>query len=334
MKMILSCRRSWTVVGLGSIPVLCFALAGSARADSPQAIAMDRFKQGAEAYARKDYRAAAIAFESAQAAIPAGATIYNAALAWVAASEPLRAGNDFAAALELGGLSAAQSVDAFQRLEAIDKELGHLEVVGPTGSRIAVDGAGEMPVPARVRVLAAEHYISVTRPDGTTDTRRVRVARGASARVDFAPTAAPPAPEVRQEPPPPPAPPLAPPTPQEPAAPPPPEPASASTSSIQRTLGWVGMGAGVAASGVAVALGVVGVNAKNDFVSRGEHDQGLHDQAIAMRTGANVTWVTAGVLAAGGLVLFLTSPKHPAHEEGTATTVSLGPTGLTIAGRF
>jgi hypothetical protein len=94
------------------------------------------------------------------------------------------------------------------------------------------------------------------------------------------------------------------------------------------------MGAGVAASGIAITLGVVGVNAKNNFVSGGDHDQGLHDRAVAMRTGANVTWVAAGLLAAGGLVLFLTAPRHAAHEDGSGATVSVGPTGLTVAGRF
>jgi hypothetical protein len=322
----------------GALTVLGLSVGPSAQADTPEAIAMDRFKQGAEAYARKDYRAAAIAFESAQAAVPAGATIYNAALAWLAAGEPLRAGNDFAAALELGGLSAAQSVDAAQRLEGLDKEVGHLEIVGPPGARVAVDGIGEMPVPARVRVLAGEHYISTTRTDGGTDTRRIRLARGASARVDFAqPSAAPP--EPRPEPAPPPLAP--PPTQPAPPAPPPPTPeppagdAEGTGWPLQRTLGVVGLGAGVAASGVAIALGVVGVNAKNSFVSGGDHDQGLHDQAISMRTGANVAWVTAGVLGAGGLVLLLTSFKHAApHEDSGGAAVSVGPTGFTFTRRF
>jgi hypothetical protein len=307
------------------------ALPPPAGAETPEQTARERFKQGAEAYARRDYRAAAVAFEGAQAALPAGATIYNAALAWLAAGEPVRAGNDFAAALTLGGLSDAQSIDASQRLEAIDKDVGHIDVAGPAGSHVAVDGLSDTAVPARIRTLPGDHYVTLTRSDGTSETRRTHVGHGASDLVDFGAAPPPPAPPPAA----PAAPPASPsPTPTEQPAPPAPEaPAASGGSSALRTVGWVGLGTGVALSGVAIGLGVAGLDARNLFVKGGDHDQSLHDRAIAMRTGTNVAWVGAGVIGATGIVLLIVAPRR--HAENTAPVdVTLGPSGISLAGRF
>ncbi len=316
--------RRWPRI-LGVTATLLSLATRSAWAQSPEEVATDRFKQAVEAYARKDFRAAAIAFESAEAAVPAGATAYNAALAWVAAGEPVHAANDFAAAIELGRLTAVQVVDAGQRLEALEKEVGHLDIMGPPAARAAVDGVGEVPLPSHVRVAPGPHSVSMTRADGSTDVRRVHVARGASARIDFV---QPPAPEPPVTPPVVAAPP--PPLARESAPPPPSRP----PAFPQRTLGWSGLGAGVGLSVTAIVLGVVGLNAKNDFVTGGDHDQSLHDRAVTLRTLTNVCWVGAGLIGAGGVVLLVTAPKAAASESKAGATLRVGATGLTFAGSF
>jgi hypothetical protein len=99
-----------------------------------------------------------------------------------------------------------------------------------------------------------------------------------------------------------------------------------------RIVGWVGLGTGVALSGAAIGLGVAGLDARNQFVSGGDHDQSLHDRAIAMRTWTNVAWVGAGVIGATGVLLLILAPRR--HTEEVAPAVSFGPSGISLAGRF
>src|SRR4051812_18908720 len=66
---------------------LLLVVLGAARADDNAATAAELFRTASAAFARGEYRAAAIGFEEANRRASYAATLYNAALAWSAAGE-------------------------------------------------------------------------------------------------------------------------------------------------------------------------------------------------------------------------------------------------------
>jgi hypothetical protein len=291
----------------------------AARADEKEEVATESFKRASEAYAHKEYRAAALAFEAAHQVLPAGATIYNAALSWLAAGEDLRAARDLKEAVTIGGLDPGQSADARERLAVVDRRLGHVEVIAPSGASVAIDGRDPAATPVKTRVAPGVHQLRATLADGTSVSRTVTIAAGATERVDFNAL------------------PQAPPSPVAPVAPEAPDKAAPGGGNTQRTLGWVGIASGAALSGLAIGLGAVGYGALQDFESN-PSSQALHDKAVSFRTGEAVAWVGAGVVGITGVVLLLTSHGSSSHAEpsagGRAATVSIGPTGAWVSGRF
>src|SRR3954469_25885762 len=100
-------------IGLAAC-LLATAWATPARAD--EATAEKRFQDGSAAFARRDYRAAALAFEGAFEQAPSGAAMYNAAQAWALVGDGARTADAFEAAVTAGGLEATQLKTATARL--------------------------------------------------------------------------------------------------------------------------------------------------------------------------------------------------------------------------
>ena len=70
--------------------IVCLSLTGVTRraaADGDTTRAARLFRAASDAYARHDFREAAVQFESAYRTAPRGAAIYNAGLAWEAAGD-------------------------------------------------------------------------------------------------------------------------------------------------------------------------------------------------------------------------------------------------------
>ncbi len=268
--------------------VICACLLGAslvpciALANDEKAAA-DRFREGRRAFAAHDYQRAAAEFEAANRAKPAAAALLSAGLAWELGGDALNAAIDLAQALAVGGLEARDIATATTHLADLDAKLGHLAVRGPSSSHVTIDSRDVGSLPLDVRVTAGTHTIEMQNVHRVTT-----VTAGATMTVDMTP-------------------------PIESLPPPPPH-----TAPVQRTLGWVGLGVGAGAFIAGAIVGGVGLATRDDFVSGGGASTSLHDQAVTLRTVANVLWVSAGVFAATGIVLILTAPSS--H----AVTASIG----------
>lgn len=269
-----------------------------ARADDAKAAAV-HFREGQRAFDAHDYARAGSEFEAANAAKPAAAALLGAGLAWERGGDALRAANDLAAALAAGGLEARDETTARTHLADLDTKLGHLDVSGPASQHLSIDAQDRGPLPLEVRVTPGDHALEMVTAGGTAVRRVVTVAPGATMRIDMTTTEAPP--------PPPPPPPHAP---------------------IQATLGWISVGVGASALVAGVIVGALGLSSRDDFVNGGSVSTSLHDDAITMRTWANVLFVSAGVFVAAGAALVFTAPR--AH----ALAIGVGPSSANLRVSF
>jgi hypothetical protein len=135
---------------------------------------------------------------------------------------------------------------------------------------------------------------------------------------------------------------------------PPREPAPAATSpaSGQRiagvavgAVGLVGLGLGAVFAGLAASdwssakayCAGMPASCTTRTSSTGVQDE---NSASTMATLSTVSFIAGGVLAAGGVIVFLTAPKRPSSEGTTARRIELLPTGgpggaaMTIRGSF
>jgi hypothetical protein len=223
-------------------------------------------------------------------------------MAWEAAGELPRAADAYALALARGGLQGAQLADAQARLATLEKTLGRIDVNSSSAAEVSLEHAQGAKAPAHVHVAAGKHEVRVTFPDGRTLTRSVEVAAGAVASIVAEPLPAPP------------------------RAPPPPGP----SDGLQRTLGWVGVGAGVVFSGVAIGTGTAALSARSTFLASGDTDRSAHDRAASLRTWTNVAWAAAGVTGIAGITLVVTGWSKPR----TSGYLRLEPGGLAAGGSF
>lgn len=137
-------------------------------------------------------------------------------------------------------------------------------------------------------------------------------------------------------------------------APPPRGPdAGGDRGSTQRAAGIVGVGLGVVGLGVGGIWGAIAMGKKSDAgdpayctsdLSRcNAEGVAMIDDARSAATISTIGFVAGGVLAAGGLVLFLTAPSNApsgasAHRPAVALRAGTGPAGaplgLSLAGAF
>jgi hypothetical protein len=111
---------------------------------------------------------------------------------------------------------------------------------------------------------------------------------------------------------------------------PPPPPAEGGLGT-QRVLAWLLVGAGAAAAGGAIALGVATLDARDDFEASGRTDAELRDRTLALRDWTNVAWIGAAVIGGVGIVLEMTAPE-PKALKGAG--LYLRPGGGGLYGRF
>ena len=118
-----------------------------------------------------------------------------------------------------------------------------------------------------------------------------------------------------------------------------PEQASAPKhGSAARTLGWVGVSVGAAGLVFGGITGVIALGKRSD-INDNKSCENMHclpsEQSSvssynSMRTLSSVGFIAGGVLAAGGLVLLLTAPRH---EESTASLI-VTPNAAVFTGQF
>jgi hypothetical protein len=290
-----------------ALAIVAGALAATTAHADDRARAEKLYDEGARAHARGDERAAAALFEASYDLAKHGATIYNAAVSWLAAGEASLAADDYLDALADADLEGPSRATAKARLAALERALGRLVLAAPSAAsppRASIDGARAHVVPATVHAGPGEHSILVTYAGGVTRTVVVHVSAGAETPVDVGPVVQ--APE--------------------------PQPARTPASSLSSTLGWIGMGTGIAVIGTGFVVGAVGLHANSSFDASGDSDAGLRSSAVDLRSWANVLIVTGCVLGVTGLVVALTAPR--AGQQRGAAWLRVGPSTVSAGGSF
>jgi hypothetical protein len=112
----------------------------------------------------------------------------------------------------------------------------------------------------------------------------------------------------------------------------------------QRPVALGAMAVGAASLAVGALLGGLAIakNNESNEAACDAHNQcndaglAMRDQALAMGTGSTATIVVGGVLAAGGLALFLTAPKGkaPPTVGSNGMTLRVMPSGLSLEGAW
>ena len=277
---------------------LVLATPSLARADDEIAAAA-HFAEGQKAFAGHDYARAATEFELANKAKPAAAAMLAAGVAWEFAGDLLNASTDLAAALADGGLETNEQSTARSHLASINTKVGHIAVVGPAGTRARIDDHQAMTVPVNVRALPGAHRVELVLPDGSILHETTDVVAGQTSSV---------APPVVVA-----APPITP---------------GKSHGATRLVIGWSTMGMGASLFIAGAIAGGVGLSTRDQFVSGGDMSTPLHDEAVNLRTAANVLWVSAGLLAVTGFIIVITAPRAP------SATVGLGPGSFVVRAIF
>jgi hypothetical protein len=293
----------------------------AAAAGDPETTAAEIFRAAEAAYARGEFRAAALSFEAAFKQAPHGGAMYNAGVAWEAAGERARAADAYHTALGATGLNPRQGADALARLARLEPLVAMVDITLPRGATASLAHAERVTSSGRVHVTPGEHDARVVFADGQTRSRRVRAVAGQAVTVTFdaLPEKQAPAPAP---------------------VPPPPPPPEEGGGSAQRTAGWIMFGGGVVLSGAAVYLGVSALEANDEFDAGGHIDADARDRTLTLRAWTNVAWIAAGLTGGTGLVLVLTSPSSPAPDNGAkgarapGPSLCAGPLRVTVCGRF
>jgi hypothetical protein len=282
----------WPFVALA----VAFALFWPSPACADDLEAQQLFRGAEQAFDAQDYARAAQLFEEANRHAPHPSVLFNAAVSWDHAGELARAANDYRAALEVEGLSAAQTEESERRLAALSERLGYVQIAKPLGGLVSVAHIEREPVPARFYLDPGDYEVVLESASGIRSTTSIEVAPGQTLKVALDEVEVPEAePEAQPEP--------------EPEALPAPP-----VSTTQETLGWVTLGVGAVAAGVAVYFGTEAMSAQDLYLDQRSSGASpdvqspLRRDAVDAQVRTNATWVGAGVASGLGVVLLLSSP--------------------------
>lgn len=150
--------------------------------------AAQTFRQAEAAFGRGEFEAAAAAFEQAGRFAPHPKTFLNAAEAWEAAGQPARAAEACARVLSMEGATGSLREEAKARLASLQPKVLRLEIIGPPGFRVRVDGSDPAAVPHDRYLEPGPHRIEVNDP-AAPEARVVSVEGGAGEvrHVDLTP---------------------------------------------------------------------------------------------------------------------------------------------------
>jgi hypothetical protein len=297
---------TWSRLPLALGVLLLARVASAASTDDERARAAESFRQAQAAFERRDFAAAAAAFEAAAGFVPHPAAWLSAADAWQRAGEPARAAEDCDKARavpnpeEPAAGHSDYSRDAAQCIERLRGRVALLAVAGAGATAVRVDDGAEQLLPTRQWVRPGHHVLTLVDLQSSR-TRRVEldVRAGEERTVDA----------TASVPPPPPPPQAAPPAAPASASPPAPAPAHGIP-----TASWVAFGLAVPA---AVAYGVTGVmalQAQRDFDA--QPTTSTRDAFYRDRTMADVSFAVALTAVAAGVVLWLLAPAEPSPRVG------------------
>jgi hypothetical protein len=276
------------------LAALCCVHPLGAQQKSDDHRAGESFRQAQAAFARKEFAAAAAAFEQAARFRPHPAPLLNAAEAWELAEELARAAENCDAVLAMPGLEQTFEKEARERLAKLLPKVATLRVTAPRGGLVSVDGGPPSVIPAVRRLLPGSHQVVLTRP--SSGERRELVlelkAGETHALAEPASRAQPPptensVPPVIREPRP---------EREEPAA----------TGGVP-TASWILYGGAAAGLVAASVAGVLTLRARDDF--NDSPTEKSADDFDRMKLVTNVSFAVAGVAAALGTGIWIASPS-------------------------
>jgi hypothetical protein len=301
------------VLAILSLVLLFASSSFAAPTPEDQKRAAESFRQAEAAFARKEYAAAAAAFELAARFAPHPTAHLNAAEAWELAGDPVRAAEACERAIALADPDPSFQAEAKKRLEALGPKVARIEIAGPPRMRVRIDGGEEIAPPAKRYVTPGTHRIEVRDPEGGTSSTSTVAPAGETAIVDLTP--------ARVEPPPPP----------QPDHRPPPPPVIEDEPPVPAAT-WVAFGiAGAAGTAVAI-LGGLTVAAQSTFEE--DPTQPNADAFYAMRVGTNVSIGIAGAAALTGAIIWIVDATSGPSTVAVAPWLSDEAGGLSVGGRF
>jgi hypothetical protein len=299
--------------------------ASPAFADDPDPAveARQQYQQGTKAFSGKKYSEAALHFEAAAALKPSAIALYTAALAWDLASRPERAADAYTRALDVSGLDEKQTNTAKDRIAALEKSLGTLDVKAPDGWKVQLDTFSEVKAPAKLHGATGVHALSVRAPGKPVEKREVTLEAGKTVPLEVKE-------ETKSEPT----------KVEEPAKKIEPEPPKTAEPLPPRLANpfWTTpkvVGVGVAGVGVATLIGsiILGLNAKD--AESAYHDAPTRpalDHASSLQTWTNISIVAGAVLVAGGVALVAVPIGGDRNERTMHAGVTPG--GFGVGGKF
>jgi hypothetical protein len=301
--------------------------------------ARDAFKEGVAHYEAGRTEAALEAFRTAYELQPSWKIHYNIGQCEASLKRYGLAVEAFEAYMAGAGdeITAGRRDQVIAELDRLRKLTGLLDVEGPDGLTIIVDGyeRGTAPLSGRLRVVAGvDHQLVGQMGDAVVARKTVRVGGGESVTVVLG---------------------------EEGAGPPAAEPKGGGTgpgaSAYEGStaleddgdqggvpaLFWVGAGLTVAAAGTGVGFSVAANSRYEDFESKNKQvaadtlpadDKGLREAQDDVETYdkvATAMFITAGVLAAATAVVLIVHLAGDDDEEPDEAEVSVAPNGLVVS---
>jgi hypothetical protein len=216
--------------------------------------------------------------------------------------------------MDMPGLDAKQSAQAHERLAQLEKSLGTAQIIGPEGTRVQLEGASSWLLPARLHAAPGARALQVTPPPGVRMSKTkmdVSFEAGVVTSLLLEPERSPTAATRSKDPA------------TQGSLAPPQEPAARGTGlSLRQGVGLSLVGASVLGLGAGVVLGTQALSAKDAYDAAPTRIG--FDHANALATWSTVSFVAAGVLAAGGVTLLVL----PGERK---TVARLSPMGLGLS---
>jgi hypothetical protein len=326
------------VVLSGLLALMSFFASRPAAATDRKAEARTHFDQGVQLFRDSDFQAAAIEFRRAYDAEPNFRVLYNIGQACAEAKDYACALSSFNAYLEQGGteVPAVRRTQLEQQMEKLRIRTGRLSVrTNLDGAAVMVDdtAVGRTPLPGPLLVSAGRRKVVVVSPSGVQQLRTVEVAGGDDVTVELPFQATGenavvgthvPAPfDLTKD------------APLEPES----ETAARESSRMTRiVVPAVVTGVLAACAGVSGYLALRSKHEFDDAIANrpGDRDT-IENSRMRTRAWALSTDLLTGAAIVGGVFTVIAILRGNSDEETTvnaATSVSIGPRGIGLSGRF
>jgi tetratricopeptide (TPR) repeat protein len=314
------------------------ALEAPAFAQSPEEIKVARQTAGEAftAYKAGEFEKALGLFDQAKALYPSAQILRMGGYSQLALEQWEKAAASLEAAL-VSTLSPLAEADKKDTQDQLDKARGHLGTIAVTSrvpdATLKVDDGPALPLPLAkpIRLLEGKHRFTVSAPEHLDATSELKIEGGKLLDLPLDP-------HEKAKPLPPPPPPL----------PPPPPPQRKAWIPHQKTVGFALAGAGVASGAAALIFTIESLrwqSINKDSQAKHTDNYGagcahgdtqlcLYDIAVtdaeadranALRSAGIGLGITAGVLAAAGVVLVVATPRAPAKPAKTEPGIDAPP---------